>query len=85
MSCPVAIKGYIVSDLPDPSRYTRFCPACGKRSNSARCPGCGRDTDPDDLEYVDPPSGYTIFSHAQLGHVNPSAETLLKRMLEQDQ
>lgn len=46
------------------SSYRYECPNCGTLSNSIRCPKCGTDTDP---IYG---RGYSVFSHAQLGHTD---------------
>lgn len=50
----------------------RICPNCHTISTSIRCPQCGADTVPMDDIRKEPPSGYTIFQHAQAGHTPTS-------------
>jgi tRNA(Ile2) C34 agmatinyltransferase TiaS len=50
------------------------CPACGTLTNSLRCPQCGTDTQDCDNRADVPvrdagPRAYSIFDHAQHGHV----------------
>lgn len=52
-----------------------YCPCCGTQTNSTRCPQCGNDTQQDETENFPVPdrspvpSPYSIFDHAQRGHV----------------
>lgn len=47
------------------------CPSCGTLTNSIRCPSCGTDTEECDAKEEHPTRehGYSIFDHAQHGHV----------------
>lgn len=48
------------------SKQQYQCLRCGAFGYSVRCGACGGDAEP--VDTIEPPSGYTIFSHAQLGH-----------------
>lgn len=54
------------------TQVTYRCLSCGAVGSSVRCKSCGGDAEPIDCDFgLHAPVGYTIFSHAQLGHAEP--------------